>query len=206
MVLLMATEHYGDPQLGARLRALRLARGLTQKDLARPRYTHAYISTIEAGRRVPSQTALDFLAQKLGVDTEELELGRPKGSAERLRLQLEEARGDISSGNLDRALRTSNDVIRKAKEFRLGRVEARGYESRPSSWSRMATFRPHCGATNAPRRVSRPKPPRPGQTPSPVRSGASTPWEIPTMQCSSVRIIWSDSSESRWRHPHPCSG
>ncbi len=128
MVLLMATEHYGDPQLGARLRALRLARGLTQKDLARPRYTHAYISTIEAGRRVPSQTALDFLAQKLGVDTEELELGRPKGSAERLRLQLEEARGDISSGNLDRALRTSNDVIRKAKEFRLGRVEARGYE------------------------------------------------------------------------------
>lgn len=124
----MPTGRYGDPKLGSRLRKLRLARGLTQKDLARPNYTHAYISTIEAGRRDPSPVALDFLAQKLGVDTEELALGRPKGIAEELRLELEQARGNISSGNLERALLKSHEVIRKAKEFKLGRVEARGYE------------------------------------------------------------------------------
>ena len=34
--------------LGKTLRKLRVSRGLTQAELAEPKYTHAYISTIEA--------------------------------------------------------------------------------------------------------------------------------------------------------------
>ncbi|MGH2817550.1 MAG: helix-turn-helix domain-containing protein, partial [Actinomycetota bacterium] len=33
-------------ELGPRLRRLRVARGLTQQELAAPHYTHAYVSTI----------------------------------------------------------------------------------------------------------------------------------------------------------------
>ena len=58
--------------IGTRLRRLRTARGLTQKELAAPRYTHAYVSSIESGRRRPSLEALEHFASKLGVPVEEL--------------------------------------------------------------------------------------------------------------------------------------
>ena len=49
--------------------ALRSERGLTQRQLAEPAYTPAYISTLEAGRVRPSETALRFLAERLGPRT-----------------------------------------------------------------------------------------------------------------------------------------
>src|SRR6266545_465868 len=64
--------------IGTRLRRLRLARGLTQRELAEPKYTHAYVSTIEAGRRNPSREALEHFAGKLGVDVDELLTGKPE--------------------------------------------------------------------------------------------------------------------------------
>ena len=55
-------------RLGTRLRRLRRDQGLTQRQLGAPRYTHAYVSTIEAGRRRPSREALEHFASNLGVD------------------------------------------------------------------------------------------------------------------------------------------
>ena len=62
--------------LGKRLRELRTRFGLTQADVAGDRYTHAYVSTIEAGRREPSNDALAYFAERLGVGVEELWSGR----------------------------------------------------------------------------------------------------------------------------------
>lgn len=70
--------------IGTRLRRLRLARGLTQKELAAPKYTHAYVSSIEAGHRRPSRAALEHFASKLGVEVEELLTGRPADLSTRL--------------------------------------------------------------------------------------------------------------------------
>jgi tetratricopeptide (TPR) repeat protein len=53
-------------QVGARLKAARLRAGLTQRELAAPRYTKAYISALENGLIKPSMAALRFLARKLG--------------------------------------------------------------------------------------------------------------------------------------------
>lgn len=114
--------------LGGRLKRLRLERGLTQGDLAHPRYSHAYISTIESGRRTPSPKALEFFAQKLRVDIDELATGRPKGLATQLRLQLENARADLSHGQLEKARQEALSVIKRAREFELPRVEARAHE------------------------------------------------------------------------------
>src|SRR5437588_452318 len=41
--------------IGRRMQRLRVARGLTQAELASPKYTHSYVSTIEAGRRRPAR-------------------------------------------------------------------------------------------------------------------------------------------------------
>lgn len=59
-------------RLGRRLRELRIAAGLTQAELAGSRFSHAYVSVLEAGRREPSRTAVDYFAQRLGVPSEEL--------------------------------------------------------------------------------------------------------------------------------------
>ena len=62
--------------IGARLKRLRLQRGLSQRDLSSPGVSYAYISRIEAGARTPSVKALRKLAQKLKVSVEYLETGR----------------------------------------------------------------------------------------------------------------------------------
>jgi transcriptional regulator with XRE-family HTH domain len=54
-------------QVGARLKAARTRAGLTQRELADPRYTKAYISALENGLIKPSMAALRFLARKLGT-------------------------------------------------------------------------------------------------------------------------------------------
>lgn len=62
---------------GARLKRLRLAAGLSQRDLSEPGVSYAYISRIEAGARTPSVKALRKIAPKLGVTLEYLERGAP---------------------------------------------------------------------------------------------------------------------------------
>lgn len=59
-------------RVGRRLRELRLAAGMTQAELAGRRFSHAYVSVLEAGRREPSRAAVEYFAQRLGVAVEEL--------------------------------------------------------------------------------------------------------------------------------------
>jgi transcriptional regulator with XRE-family HTH domain len=62
-------------ELGRRVRALRLSRGLSQADLARP-YSRAYASLLESGGIDPSPRALESLAGRLGVSPDAL--ARPR--------------------------------------------------------------------------------------------------------------------------------
>jgi transcriptional regulator with XRE-family HTH domain len=71
--------------IGQRLKRLRLERGLSQRELAAPGVSYAYISRIEAGTRQPSVKALRRLAAKLGVSADYLETGSdidPAGARE----------------------------------------------------------------------------------------------------------------------------
>ncbi len=111
--------------IGTRLRRLRTAGGLTQRELGEPRYTHAYVSTIEAGRRRPSREALEHFAAKLGVRADELETGRAPDLEARLRLRLQEARVQISDGRSEEAAAGLRHVARDAKRYGLSRLEAR---------------------------------------------------------------------------------
>jgi tetratricopeptide (TPR) repeat protein len=116
--------------IGRRLRRLRLARGLTQRELAAPKYTHAYVSTIEAGRRRPSRNAVEHLAEKLGVDVDELLTGRPPDLVPRLELRLQEARIAVSDGRFLDADKAFKQIEREAKRYKLSRLMARVAEGR----------------------------------------------------------------------------
>jgi transcriptional regulator with XRE-family HTH domain len=61
--------------IGTRLRRLRTARGLSQRDLSAPGVSYAYISRVEADARTPSVKAIRKLADKLGVSAAYLETG-----------------------------------------------------------------------------------------------------------------------------------
>jgi transcriptional regulator with XRE-family HTH domain len=119
-----------DPAaLGARIRRLRLAREMTQKQLAGERYTHAYISSIEAGRRMPSRDALEHFATGLGIEFDELVSGRPPGLSARLELKLHEARIDLSAGRLEEAEAALAACLRDARRHSIRRLEARVQEA-----------------------------------------------------------------------------
>jgi len=58
--------------VGARIRSLRTAKGLTQAQVAEPNYTKAYISMLESGRTRASMKALEHIAGVLGVKPADL--------------------------------------------------------------------------------------------------------------------------------------
>jgi len=74
--------------VGQRLKRLRLERGLSQRELAVPGVSYAYISRIEAGTRQPSVKALRKLAAKLAVSADFLETGSDLAAAEVRELRL----------------------------------------------------------------------------------------------------------------------
>ncbi|AIG79701.1 XRE family transcriptional regulator [Amycolatopsis japonica] len=86
-------------EVGGRLRRLRAERGLTQRELAEPHYTAAYVSSVETGARTPSGDAVRHFATRLGMDTGEL-LGvtSPRDDV-RLDLDIAAAAADFLAGN-----------------------------------------------------------------------------------------------------------
>jgi transcriptional regulator with XRE-family HTH domain len=80
-------------QIGTRLKAARLRSGMTQRQLAEPRYTKAYISALENGLIKPSMAALRFLARRLGTVPSEF-LADQDSAWQRLDAELRLAAGD----------------------------------------------------------------------------------------------------------------
>jgi transcriptional regulator with XRE-family HTH domain len=82
--------------VGARIRSLRTARGLTQAQLAEPQYTKAYISMLESGRTRASMKALEHIAGRLGVQPSDLLGGAPSPAGPQY--ELLEARRLVEQG------------------------------------------------------------------------------------------------------------
>jgi transcriptional regulator with XRE-family HTH domain len=106
--------------VGARIRSLRTARGLTQAQLAEPQYTKAYISMLESGRTRASMKALEHIAGRLGVQPSDLLGGSPSPAGPQY--DLVEARRLVEQGlgieavpllvALDEGLTPSDQLVR----------------------------------------------------------------------------------------------
>ncbi|MDQ3957409.1 MAG: helix-turn-helix domain-containing protein [Actinomycetota bacterium] len=124
------TPSTSQKAIGRRLKKLRLARGLTQRDLSEPAYTAAYVSTIEAGKRMPSPTAIAHFAERLGVDPAEIVTGRPKDFVADLQLKLNDAAQRTAAGRLRDAAALYEEVEQGAAKFELRTYEARALVGR----------------------------------------------------------------------------
>src|SRR5205823_5647639 len=136
--------HVDDPRhLGRRLREARERAGLSQRDLAFPGCTNAYISRIESGNRIPSLQVIHEFARRLGVSPQYLatsvevlarayaltgaldaaiallerallEAEQAEAVVETLRIQILLANALIDSAQVPRAERILADAIRVA--------------------------------------------------------------------------------------------
>ncbi|EGX60853.1 regulatory protein [Streptomyces zinciresistens K42] len=108
------------------MQQLRADRGLTQRQLAEPAYTPAYISTLEAGRARASDEALRHIAERLGVAFEEIVTGRPAHLVTDLRLRLTEARRALATGDAEAAAEQYTALLAEAEAhgFAESRAEA----------------------------------------------------------------------------------
>jgi transcriptional regulator with XRE-family HTH domain len=122
---------------GERIRRLRLARGLSQRELAAAGVSHAHLSRIETGSRTATIPVLRRLAPTLGVSVEYLETGAPIGEAVSRDLRLADAElqlrlgGDpheaasAFSGLLREAMAVGDDEVQLRARVGLGLVSAK---------------------------------------------------------------------------------
>ena len=90
--------------LGERLRALRVAAGLTQSELAGGRFSKEYVSQIERGKTRPTGETLEWLAGRLAVDPGYLESGVSAEERNRVEAALARAEGLLEARRYEDAL------------------------------------------------------------------------------------------------------
>jgi tetratricopeptide (TPR) repeat protein len=90
--------------IGERIRQLRIARGLTQTQLAENRFTKEYMSQIERGRVRPRADTLAWLADRLGVERAYLKTGASEEKTERAASLVVRAEAAIKASQYEEAL------------------------------------------------------------------------------------------------------
>jgi transcriptional regulator with XRE-family HTH domain len=124
----------GEESIGQRVRRLRLARGMTQRQLSAPGVSYAYVSRIESGERLPSLKVLRILARRLGVPLDYLETGARVPAAAERELRLGDAELELRLGrDLEKAERVFREELEEEEEpalaarahAGLGRLAAR---------------------------------------------------------------------------------
>ena len=132
--------------VGARLRAARLAKKFTQSQLARPDFSVSYISAIERGQIHPSLRALEIFAMRLGVTSADLLSKQPSReaggvsaisgsiqSAEEIELQFLEVQVLIRQGAAQQAITQLSNLTSNAltpqQELRLRYLQGWAYYS-----------------------------------------------------------------------------
>jgi tetratricopeptide (TPR) repeat protein len=106
------STHIDDPAaVGRRLREERERAGLSQRQLAFPGCTAAYISRVEAGARIPSLQILRELARRIGTTADYLATGSDESE---LSVRLADAEAAVRFGDLDTAAVIFEDILSAA--------------------------------------------------------------------------------------------
>src|ERR671930_144314 len=92
------------PSLGDRVHQLRIAKGLTQTELAGERFSKEYVSQIERGKTRPTGETIEWLAARLGVDQSFLETGVSSSERERVESVIARAEAALESNQFEEAV------------------------------------------------------------------------------------------------------
>lgn len=115
----------GEETIGERIRRLRLAQGLSQRELSGPGVSYAYVSRIEANQRKPSLKVIRLLARRLDIDPGYIETGDPVSEAARRELRLVDAELELRLGQDEERAEAELDALMREKANDITGVHAR---------------------------------------------------------------------------------
>ncbi len=121
--------------LGDRVRQLRIARGLTQTDLAGDRFSKEYVSQIERGKTRPTAETIEWLAARLGVDSTFLEIGVSSSERERVESVIVRAEASVEQGEYAAALEELDKLAPALATVAAPELELRALLA--TAWARM---------------------------------------------------------------------
>jgi tetratricopeptide (TPR) repeat protein len=123
------------PSLGERVRQLRIARGMTQTELAGERFSKEYVSQIERGKTRPTPETVTWLAARLGVDTTFLETGVSSSERERVESVVARSEAAIESSQYEDAVADLGKLTASWTTIAAPELELRALVA--ESWARM---------------------------------------------------------------------
>ena len=123
------------PALGERVRQLRIARGLTQTELAGSRFSKEYVSQIERGKTRPTAETVEWLADRLGVDATFLEIGVSSSERERVESVIARAEAALESNRHEDAVAELERIAAALPSVAAPELELRALLA--ESWARM---------------------------------------------------------------------
>lgn len=107
-------DQSSDAGIGTRVRDLRRARGLKQQDLAYGEISVSYVSLIESGKRVPSDSVLATLAERLNCSVEYLRSGKEDTRTIDLKVKIAFADMAMRNGANGEALHAYSEALASA--------------------------------------------------------------------------------------------
>ena len=122
--------------MGERVRQLRIARGLTQTELAGERFSKEYVSQIERGKTRPTGDTVEWLAGRLGVDPSFLETGVSSSERERVESVIARAEAAIESNQFDETVSELDKLGVALTTIAVPALEFRALLA--ESWARMS--------------------------------------------------------------------
>jgi tetratricopeptide (TPR) repeat protein len=129
------TQAPSRPSLGGRVRQLRIARGLTQTDLAGERFSKEYVSQIERGKTRPTAETIEWLAARLGVDSNFLETGVSSSERERVESVIARAEAAIEASQYEDAVAELTPLTSALDLAAAPELALRAYLA--EAWARM---------------------------------------------------------------------
>ena len=124
------------PSMGERVRQLRIARGLTQTELAGERFSKEYVSQIERGKTRPTGETIEWLASRLGVDPTFLETGVSSDERERVESVIARAEAALESNQYEDVLAELDKLGVAVTTVAVSSLELRSLLA--ESWARMS--------------------------------------------------------------------
>jgi tetratricopeptide (TPR) repeat protein len=121
--------------LGQRLRQARVARGLTQSELADKRFSKQYVSQLERDQLRPTPETLNWLAERLGVDASYLDTGVDGRDRERVESAVSRAEAAVQAHDYAEAIGLLAEVKGSLPPDSAADLELRALLA--ESWARM---------------------------------------------------------------------
>ncbi|MDN5895509.1 MAG: helix-turn-helix domain-containing protein, partial [Nocardioides sp.] len=116
-----------DPtDVGRRLRAVRVAKGMTQADVSGDGMSVAYVSRMESGQRRPTARALVGLAHRLAVPVEQLLGAMAPREVDEIRMTLDYAELSLESGEPQEAATRANQALERLDASSTDGLNERG--------------------------------------------------------------------------------